>query len=125
MQPDNSEFQRLPFDHCALSLQPFENPYCDVHGNIFELTALVPFLKKFKVNPITGEKMDVKSLIKLKFFKNAEEKYHCPVLYKQFTANSHIVCIRTTGNIFSYEVFHSIISLHFSLLNCSFWHDMA
>ena len=23
------DFKRLPFDHCALSLQPFENPYAD------------------------------------------------------------------------------------------------
>ncbi|ODN05439.1 Peptidyl-prolyl cis-trans isomerase-like 2 [Orchesella cincta] len=103
MQQDNSEFQRLPYDHCALSLQPFENPYCDAHGNIFELTALVPFLKKFKVNPITGEKLDAKSLIKLNFTKDSDDKYHCPVLYKVFTANSHICAIRTTGNVFSFE----------------------
>lgn len=31
-------------------------------------------------------------------------KYHCPVTYKIFNDNSHIVAIRTTGNVYSYEV---------------------
>ncbi|OXA59322.1 Peptidyl-prolyl cis-trans isomerase-like 2 [Folsomia candida] len=99
----NSEFRRLPFDHCALSLQPFENPYCDAHGNIFDLMVLLPFLKKYKVNPITGEKLDAKQLTKLNFTKNGEGKYHCPVLYKVFNANSHIVANKLTGNVFSFE----------------------
>ena len=47
--------------------------------------------------------MDSKQLLKLKFHKNAEGQYHCPVLFKQFTDKSHIVAIRTTGNVFSYE----------------------
>ena len=33
--PDFKDFRRLPIDHCALSLQPWENPYCDEDGNIF------------------------------------------------------------------------------------------
>lgn len=32
------------------------------------------------------------------------EKYHCPVLYTVFTNNTHIVAIRTTGNVYAYEV---------------------
>ena len=31
-------------------------------------------------------------------------KYHCPVTYRIFNENSHIVAIRTSGNILSYEV---------------------
>jgi len=100
----NAEFRRLPFDHCSLSLQPFENPYCDQHGNIFDLMTLLPFLKRFKINPITGEKLDAKQLTKLNFTKNADEQYHCPVLYKVFNQNTHIVAVKTTGNIFSYDV---------------------
>ena len=101
---DQAEFKRLPFDHCALSLQPFENPYCDKDGNVFELVALLPFIKKYHCNPITGEKMDMKSVTKLTFHKNADGKYHCPVMFRNFTANSHIVAIKTTGNVFSYDV---------------------
>lgn len=32
------------------------------------------------------------------------EKYHCPVLFTVFTNNTHIVAIRTTGNVYAYEV---------------------
>ncbi|KAG8146292.1 putative Peptidyl-prolyl cis-trans isomerase-like 2-like protein, partial [Naja naja] len=30
-------------------------------------------------------------------------KYHCPVLFTVFTNNSHIVAIKTTGNVFGFE----------------------
>lgn len=100
---EDTSFKRLPFDHCCICLQPFDDPYCDSDGNIFELQAIIDFLKKFKVNPVTGKKLDIKSLIKLNFFKNAQQDFHCPVLFKQFTKNSHIVVIKTSGNVFSYE----------------------
>ena len=45
----------------------------------------------------------MKHLIKLNMHKNAEGAYHCPVLVKQFTDKSHIVAVRTTGNVFSHE----------------------
>lgn len=48
--------------------------------------------------------MDAKSLIKLNFHKNAKDEFHCPVLYKVLTKNSHFVTVATTGNVFSYEV---------------------
>ncbi|KAL7642727.1 UNVERIFIED_CONTAM: hypothetical protein RMT77_007292 [Armadillidium vulgare] len=99
----NANFRRLPLTHCALSLQPFEHPYCDKDGNMFELEALLPFLKKFKVNPVTGKLLNEKDLVKLHFHKSNSGEYHCPVLYKPFTNNSHVVCIQTTGNVFSYE----------------------
>ena len=47
--------------------------------------------------------MESKQLLKLNYHKRAEGAYHCPVLFKQFTDKSHIVAIRTTGNVFSYE----------------------
>lgn len=39
----------------------------------------------------------------MNFFKNAQEDYHCPVLFKPFTKNSYIVAIKTTGNVFCNE----------------------
>ncbi len=33
-------------------------------------------------------------------------KYHCPVTFKVFNQNSHILAVKTTGNVFSYEVGH-------------------
>ncbi|XP_071848764.1 RING-type E3 ubiquitin-protein ligase PPIL2-like [Apostichopus japonicus] len=97
------QFKRLPFDHCSLSLQPFEHPYCSRDGVIFELTSIIPFLKRYGVNPATGEPMDTKSLVKLTFHKNANGKYHCPVTFKVFTNNSHLVTVRQSGNVYAYD----------------------
>ncbi|GLH06849.1 hypothetical protein R5R35_011633 [Gryllus longicercus] len=101
--PETSNFRRLPFDHCCVSLQPFVKPYCDKHGNIFEYEAVLEYLARFKTNPVNGEPLDSKSLTKLNFYKNTKGEYHCPVLYKNFTKQSHIVAIQTTGNVFSFE----------------------
>ena len=30
--------------------------------------------------------------------------YHCPITFKVFNENSHIVAIRTSGNVYCYEV---------------------
>ncbi|XP_014205279.1 peptidyl-prolyl cis-trans isomerase-like 2 [Copidosoma floridanum] len=100
---DDGGFRRLPFDHCCLSLNPFKNPYCDAQGNIFDLEALLPYIKQYKHNPVTGKPLDAKSLTKLNFFKNAEGQYHCPVLFKAFTNTSRIVAVKTTGNVFLQE----------------------
>lgn len=106
--PDEVDFKRLPFDHCALSLQPFENPYCDEEGNVFDLVHIVPYLKKYKANPCTGQPLDAKGLIKLKYQKNAAGEYHCPVMYKAFNPSTHIAAIKTTGNVFCYEAIEEL-----------------
>uniref|UniRef100_A0A669CK37 RING-type E3 ubiquitin transferase n=1 Tax=Oreochromis niloticus TaxID=8128 RepID=A0A669CK37_ORENI len=98
-----ANFRRLPFDHCSLSLQPFEYPVCTEEGVVFDLLSIVPWIKKYGTNPISGEKLEAKSLIKLNFAKNNDGKYHCPVLYNVFTNNSHIVANKVSGNVFSYE----------------------
>lgn len=43
-------------------------------------------------------------LTKLNIQKNSKGEQHCPVLFKVFNNNTHIACIKTTGNVFSYEV---------------------
>lgn len=98
-----STYKRLPFYCCALSLQNFTHPYCTKDGHVFDLSAIVPFIRKYGINPITGEKMDSKGLFKLNFHKNADDKYHCPVMYRVFTDTSAIVAIKTTGNVYSLE----------------------
>lgn len=100
---EEENFKRLPFDHCCLSLQPFEIPYCDRDGNIFDLDPLIPWLKKYKINPVTGKLMEFKSLIQLNFHKNSDGEFECPVLFKTFTKSSHIVTIATTGNVYLME----------------------
>ncbi|XP_028969081.1 RING-type E3 ubiquitin-protein ligase PPIL2 [Galendromus occidentalis] len=100
---DAAEFRRLPFDHCALSFQPFEFPLCNQDGVIYDQASIYRFIKQHGIDPASGKKMDRSALIKLNFAKNNDGKYHCPVLFKVFNENSHIVAIRTTGNVFSYE----------------------
>ncbi|OQR78640.1 peptidyl-prolyl cis-trans isomerase 2 isoform X2, partial [Tropilaelaps mercedesae] len=51
----SSEFRRLPFDHCALSLQPFENPMCTSEGVVYDVVSIVPFIKKFGIDPTSGK----------------------------------------------------------------------
>ena len=52
-------FQKSPFNYCNLSMAPFQDPYCTVDANgtgiIFDLLSIVPYIKKHKKNPITGE----------------------------------------------------------------------
>ena len=72
-------------------------------GCIFDLMNIVPFLKKFGRHPVTGEKLDAKSLTRLNFHKNGAGKFHCPVMFNVFNKNSHIVAVKTTGNVYSRE----------------------
>lgn len=39
----------------------------------------------------------------MNFHKNAKDQFHCPITYKVFNENSHIVAIAKTGNVFSGE----------------------
>lgn len=96
-------FKRLPFDSCCISLAPFENPMCDKKGNCFELLNIVPWLKQYGTNPVTGEKMKAKDLIKMTWHQNADKKKHCPVRFKEYSDNSHIVVNMATGNVYSME----------------------
>ncbi|VDK28892.1 unnamed protein product [Gongylonema pulchrum] len=97
-------FKRLPITHCALSLLPFDDPVCSQDdGIIFDLAHIIPYLKKHGVNPVTGKKMTAKELIHLKFDKSSDGSFRCPVTFRIFTPTSHIVAIRQTGNVYSYE----------------------
>ena len=103
------DYRPLPFDHCAMSLSPYENPCCTMNeGVIFDVTNLLPYVLKHKKNPITGEKMSKSDVIMLKMSKNADNLWHCPVTCKVFNNNTHIVAIKTTGNVFSYDAVNEL-----------------
>ena len=93
----------LPFDCCALSLQPFETPVCTPDGIIFDLLSIVPYVKKHGKSPATGEPVDVGGLLRLQMQKDAEGRWVCPSTRKPFTNFSRVVAIKTTGNVFSYD----------------------
>ncbi|KAK6103553.1 RING-type E3 ubiquitin-protein ligase PPIL2 [Brugia pahangi] len=101
-------FKRLPITHCSLSLLPFEDPVCSRDGIIFDLTQIVPYLKKYGVNPVTGKKMTAKELIHLKFDKDSDGNFRCPVTFRVFTPTSHIVTICQTGNVYSFEAIEEL-----------------
>ena len=96
-------FKRLPFTHCALSLQPFEHPVCTPTGTIFDIKHIIPWLKKHGTNPVTGEKLDARSLITLKFDKNDAGDYVDPVTKKIFTDFSKIVAIKPSGRVYLWD----------------------
>ncbi|KAI5367533.1 Putative cyclophilin-type peptidyl-prolyl cis-trans isomerase domain, U-box [Septoria linicola] len=98
-----ANFKRLPFSFCAVSLQPFEHPVCTAEGTIFDLTNILPWIKKHGTNPINGQPLKSSELIKLNFAKNEEGEYVDPVTFKVITDNTHLVGIKTTGNVYSYD----------------------
>lgn len=96
-------FKRLPYFCCALTFTPFEDPVCTIDGSVFEILHIVPYIRKYGKHPVTGVPLKQEDLIPLTFHKNPEGEYHCPVLNKVFTEFTHIVAVRTTGNVFCYE----------------------
>eukprot|EP01138_Halocafeteria_seosinensis_P016142 gb/GECG01016471.1/.p1 GENE.gb/GECG01016471.1/~~gb/GECG01016471.1/.p1 ORF type:complete len:534 (+),score=84.49 gb/GECG01016471.1/:1-1602(+) len=101
-------FKPLPFDCCALTLSPFKNPVCTPDGVVFDFTSIVPYIKKHKQCPVTGKKLLGKDLIRLNMYKNEDGEWYCPVTYKAFNNHSHIVAIRPTGNVYSYDAVHQL-----------------
>jgi peptidyl-prolyl cis-trans isomerase-like protein 2 len=99
-----STFKRLPFNYCAVSLQPFADPVCTVQGTIFDLTHILTWLSKHPdTNPTDGSPLKRADLITLHFTKNEDGEYVDPVTYKVFTDNTHIVALRKSGNVFAWD----------------------
>ncbi|XXG56876.1 hypothetical protein AAC387_Pa03g4183 [Persea americana] len=96
-------YKKLPFYCCALTFTPFEYPVCTIDGSVFDVMNIVPYIKKYGKHPVTGAPLKPSDLISLTFHKNSEGEYHCPVLSKVFTDYTHIVAVRTTGNVFCYQ----------------------
>ncbi|KAH7132617.1 hypothetical protein B0J11DRAFT_522117 [Dendryphion nanum] len=100
----DSRFKRLPFNYCAVSLQPFTDPVCTSTGTIFDLTHILTWFTKHKdTNPVDGSPLKRSDLITLNFAKNEDGDYVDPVTYKVFTDNTHIVALQNTGNVFSWD----------------------
>ncbi len=97
-------FEPVAFDCCALSFQPWTLPVCSPDcGVAFELTNLIPFLRKYGVHPITGRAFELDDVVRLNFARNEQGRFHDPVSMREFGQHSHIVAIRQTGNVFLYD----------------------
>ncbi|KAI9794092.1 MAG: Peptidyl-prolyl cis-trans isomerase cyp8 [Piccolia ochrophora] len=114
-----ASFKRLPFNFCAVSLQPFKHPVCTTDGNIFDLTNILPWLKKHGTNPVTGAPLKSSELFKLHFAKNDEDEYVDPVTFKVFTDNTHIIALRNTGNVFAYDTIERLN------IKAKMWRDLV
>ncbi|KAJ4116225.1 cyclophilin peptidyl-prolyl cis-trans isomerase Cyp8 [Fusarium equiseti] len=117
-QQASASFRRLPFNFCAASLQPFKNPVCTPDGTIFDVEIIGAWLEKHpNQNPVTGEPLQKKDLIRLNFARNSKSDslgaglsdgkgdLIDPVTYKVFTDNTHIVAIRhgPYANVFAWD----------------------
>jgi peptidyl-prolyl cis-trans isomerase-like protein 2 len=71
----HSEFKKLPFSCCALSFLPFAHPVCTPEGHVFDLMSIVPWLRKYKTNPLTGQALEAGKLIKMHWSKNSSGEY--------------------------------------------------
>ncbi len=72
---------------------------CTREGHVFDILAIVPYVKQHNANPCTGSKLNVSELIRLHHHRNASGSMHCPITFKEFTKHSHIVAIATSGNV--------------------------
>jgi peptidyl-prolyl cis-trans isomerase-like protein 2 len=91
---------------------------CTPDGTIFDVEVIGAWLEKHpNQNPVTGESLQKKDLIRLNFARNSESNslgaglsdgkgdLIDPVTYKVFTDNTHIVAIRhgTYANVFAWD----------------------
>lgn len=104
----NINLNKLPFNCCSLSFTPFENPFCNKEGFIFDVINILPYVKKYEKDPITGKNLKTNELLKLNFFKNNDGEYHCPITYKTFSDDTNIIAIRETGNVYSLEAYKNL-----------------
>ncbi|GAA5849200.1 hypothetical protein JCM8547_006476 [Rhodosporidiobolus lusitaniae] len=102
-QKKHAVLSKLPFDCCALTLKPFDTPVCTIDGTVYELMAIIPFLREHGTDPMTGKKMSPGNLVRLNFAKNNEGQYHDPITYKVFNDHTAIAAVKTTGNVYARE----------------------
>lgn len=60
---------------CALTLKPVETPVCTPEGIVFELLAIIPWLKEHGTNPVTGKALGPGELIKIQFHFNSDGEF--------------------------------------------------
>lgn len=118
-----SGINRLPFNCCALTLTPFKHPVCTSNGVIFENDAILPYILKYKKDPVTGNPMSSRDLITLNMATEDDDNnngrkdgctWQCPVLNKVFTNHTKIVAIRDNSSnkneayVYSYEAVYEL-----------------
>ena len=72
-------------------------------GTIFDVQNIESWIDKHGTNPISGASLTRSDLITLCFAKNDDGDMVDPVTYKVFTDNTHMVALKTSGNVFAYD----------------------
>ncbi|KFG33444.1 peptidyl-prolyl cis-trans isomerase, cyclophilin-type domain-containing protein, partial [Toxoplasma gondii GAB2-2007-GAL-DOM2] len=101
-------YKALPFYCCGLSLRPFEDAVCTAEGVVFDPANILPYIKRYRRNPVNGKPLSAGDLVPLKFHKNEQGQFHCPVTYKVFNQHTHIVANRKSGHVYSYEAIDNL-----------------
>lgn len=93
-----------------MSLVPFKTPVCTKNGMIFDKNVLFDYFKLLEsknlptVNPISKDPLTRADLVYLHFESTGSpNEYRCPITKKIFNEHSHIIAIRPSGNVYSYE----------------------
>ena len=63
-------FARLPFNCCAINFTPFEDPVCTDDGIVYDIVAVVPYVRKFGRHPVKGTPLQHGDLLPLNCHKN-------------------------------------------------------
>lgn len=79
--PKQNMFSPPPLPAETLLFQT-KTPVCTKEGVIFDILNIMPYVRKHKRNPVTGEALAPKDLVRLNVSKNADGKWHCPVTFK-------------------------------------------
>lgn len=104
----NPAQKQTSFQYCALSFLPWKNPVATADGYIFEITHVIPFIKKYGIHPVTKEELKIGDLVKLNFQRNEKGEYLCPISKKVLNESSHIIAIKESGNVYSFESYDEL-----------------
>jgi peptidyl-prolyl cis-trans isomerase-like protein 2 len=99
----------LPFYHCAFSLQPIQgDAVCTPDGRLFDIVYvetsnnltrhrnLLPYIQQHKSSPVTGEPLELKDIIHLKWHKNNEgtDCYSTILTFRCFALSSNFQSVQ-------------------------------
>eukprot|EP01033_Poteriospumella_lacustris_P001406 gene1406-1020_t len=72
-------------------------------GVIFEYENILEYVQKYRNDPVSGDPVTGRDIIQLHMVKNTDGEWNCPITNKVFNNSSHIVAIRTSGNVYSFN----------------------
>uniref|UniRef100_A0A3B0MMN3 Peptidyl-prolyl cis-trans isomerase, putative n=1 Tax=Theileria annulata TaxID=5874 RepID=A0A3B0MMN3_THEAN len=104
----NRPSELVPLDSCFLTLNPFSNPFCTINGHIFDYDKIKEFITLYGKNPINSLPLSLDDLFPLHFTKDENGFFQCPLSLKRFTSNSHIVTVKPSGYVYSYNTLKEV-----------------